>query len=238
MTQNIDKSWSEIVENSLHSLSSEYQNFLNTSDTYFPNRDNFLNAFKTLSFKNTKAILFGQDPYPRVQSAIGYAFIDGKVKTLFSANGLSKEVNRATSLRNFMKMLLLADNKLQEDDLSQDAIAMLKKDEMINSIFELKDNFEKNGILLLNTSLVFTKKDDTSLHVKEFKPFVKTFLDELGDKKLDLILFGSMAKDIKKLLPNKHNFTLVETSHPYNVDFITNKKVLEYFSKFKLLKKQ
>jgi uracil-DNA glycosylase len=232
----VHESWQEIVSNAYNALDSKYRAFLETDKGYFPNFSNFLNAFKTLPKDKTRAILFGQDPYPRENSAIGYAFIDGAVKNIFSDKGLSKEVNRATSLRNFIKMLFLCEDRLTLTSLTQENIAKLDKNKLIRSIIDLKNNFETNGVLLLNTSLVFVNKNDTSLHVKAFTPFIKTLLAFLANDEIDIILFGEMAKAIKKLLPKDHSFTLIETCHPYNIKFISDEKVLKYFAPMHLLK--
>lgn len=233
----IHNSWHRIVEKSLKALDKEYLEFLQTNKTYFPNKENFLNAFKTLPQSKTKAILFGQDPYPREKSAVGYAFIDGMVEEIFSDTGFSKRVNRATSLRNFLKMQLSVEGFLN-DDVSQEAIAKTPKDKLINSIYELKNNFEKEGILLLNRALVFTSKTDSRFHIKQFRPFMKTFLQNIAHKDFTLILFGNEAKTIETLLPSKHNFTLIKTPHPYNVSFIKDEDVKLYFSQLKLIQKQ
>ncbi len=136
MPLHVDKSWQEIIEYAYAGLRPEYREFLEKDEGYFPTCKNFLNAFKTLPLHKTKYILLGQDPYPREQSASGYAFIDGAVKTLFSDKGFSKEVNKATSLRNFLKMLLVADGYLKADDVSQEAISKLDKSHLVNSIDE------------------------------------------------------------------------------------------------------
>jgi len=238
MVLRIDPSWKDIIEYAYDGLSPKYREFLEKDDGYFPTFSNFLNAFHTLELKNTKYILFGQDPYPRFESACGYAFIDANVKTLFSKKGFSKEVNRATSLRNFLKMLLLSDGYLSNDDLSQEAISRLDKSDFIDSIDELRVNFEKNGVLLLNTALVFTRKEDTKLHVKEFRVFMHRFLSRLSQHNIELILFGSMAKDIKKSLPAALEFKTIETLHPYNVGFITDLEVQKFFKPFSLFYKK
>jgi uracil-DNA glycosylase len=236
MLTNIDLSWKEIVENALFSLDREYQLFLENDKNYFPDRQNFLNAFKTLPLHKTKYILFGQDPYPRKESAGGYAFIDMKVKTLFDKNGgFSKEVNKATSLRNMMKMFLLCDEKLK-DDFSKDAVKKVNTKNYINSIEELKQNFEKNGVLLLNTALIFTSKEDTKLHAKMWKPFIETLLKQLSNHDIKLILFGNISKEIAKFESAK-NFETIKLPHPYNIGFITKKEVHEIFCKMELLKK-
>lgn len=232
----VHESWQDIIDRSLHALDKEYLEFLHVNQDYFPNINNFLNAFKTLPKNKTKAILFGQDPYPRKESAIGYAFIDGRVKTLFSQKGFSKEVNRATSLRNFLKMQLSVEGFLSQDT-SQEAIAGILKNSLINSIYELKDNFEKEGILLLNRALIFTCKQKSKTHINSFEPFIKVFLQSLLQEPYDLILFGNEAKSITKLLPTNHNFNLIKTMHPYNISFIKDLHVREYFSKFSLVKK-
>ena len=92
----IDSEWEEILLPALKSLEPNYQEWLLSSKSYHPSKDKILRAFSTLKPKDLKFILFGQDPYPRKESATGYAFIDGRVKNIFSDTGLSKEVNRAT----------------------------------------------------------------------------------------------------------------------------------------------
>jgi uracil-DNA glycosylase len=102
---------------------------------------------------------------------------------------------------------------------------------------ELKDNFEANGVLLLNTALVFVGKQESLFHARAFAPFVKRLLSRIASDKIELILFGNIAKDIKKLLPPSHNFKLIESCHPYNLEFITDKKIQDYFAPMHLLSK-
>ncbi len=238
MLFNVDSSWQEIIEYAYAGLSPKYQEFIEKNEGYFPTFDNFLNAFHTLSLKNTKYILFGQDPYPRYESASGYAFIDANVKTIFSNKGFSKEVNKATSLRNFLKMLLLSEGYLTKNDVSQEAISKLNKSNFIDTIDELRLNFEKNGVLLLNTALIFTCKEDTKMHIKEFRVFMQRLLSRLQGRGIELILFGAMAKEIKKSLPSVLEFKTVDTLHPYNVGFITDKKVQNFFKPLSLFHKK
>ena len=227
-------SWDTILFEAYASLEADYQKFLEKDEGYFPSKENYFNAFNTLPKEKVKYILFGQDPYPRKESAGGYAFIDTKVENLFSNSGLNKEVNRATSLRNFMKMALVASERLASDDTSQEAISHLDKTNMIDSIDELRLNFEKNGVLLLNTALIFTDKKSSKKHVKAWKPFVQTLLSSLEDDAPKLILFGTHAKDLKKqFLLDK--FETIELEHPYNHTFISNPKALELFGPMHLL---
>ena len=229
-------SWDIILSEAYASLEASYQTFLEEGSTYFPSKENYFNAFKTLPKDKVKYILFGQDPYPREESAGGYAFIDTNVKNLFSTSGLSKEVNRATSLRNFIKMALVASDRLAPNDTSQEAISKLDKTHMIDSIEELRVNFEKNGVLLLNTALIFTDKKSSAKHIKAWKPFVQTLLNGLEDDAPKLILFGTHAKALKKQF-SLDKFEIIELEHPYNHTFISNPKALKLFGAMHLLEK-
>ena len=228
--------WKPTLSSAYASLEPAYRNFLETDRSYFPSKENYFNAFKTLPREKVKYILFGQDPYPREESAGGYAFIDMKVVQLFSDSGLSKEVNRATSLRNFMKMALLARGDLTLKETSQEAIALVDKSLLINSIEDLRKNFEKNGVLLLNTALIFTDKKSSAKHVKAWKPFIQTLLKGLEEDAPKLILFGTHAKALKKNL-DLEKFESIEIEHPYNHTFIANPKALELFGPMRLLEK-
>ena len=227
-------SWETILSEAYASLEADYQRFLEEDEGYFPSKENYFNAFKTLPKEKVKYILFGQDPYPRKESAGGYAFIDTKVQNLFSTSGLSKEVNRATSLRNFVKMALVASDRLATDDTSQEAISQLDKTEMIDSIEELRVNFEKNGVLLLNTALIFTDKKSSTKHIKAWKPFVQTLLNALEESAPRLILFGTHAKDLKKQF-SLDKFETIELEHPYNHTFISNPRAIKLFGPMHLL---
>jgi uracil-DNA glycosylase len=229
-------SWQPLLDEAYASLSKEYKIFLENDTDYFPTKQNYFNAFKTLEKENVKYILFGQDPYPRKQSAGGYAFIDTNVKTLFSSKGLSKEVNKATSLRNFIKMALVASGDLTIEDTSQDAIVEVDKSQKIDSIDDLRQSFERNGVLLLNTALIFTDKKSSTKHVKAWREFMKALLQGLEAEKIKLILFGTHAKELKKQLPLE-KFESIELEHPYNHTFITNPKALKLFGEMKLLEK-
>ena len=228
--QKAHKSWHTILIEALLKLEPNYLEFI-LSQEYLPSNGRIFSAFKTLPKDKVKYILFGQDPYPREASAIGYAFIDGAVKNIFSENGLSKEVNRATSLRNFTKMALVAKGLLDKTNTTKEAIAKIDKSNLIDSIYELKDNFERNGVLLLNTALVFESKDRSNYHLKMWKPFIKHLLESI-DKDVKLILFGNAAKKIKKDFSPKQQS--IELEHPYNVSFITSNTAIELFGKMDL----
>lgn len=232
----VHNSWQKTIRSAYAELSDSYRAYLEEDKGYFPAKTHYLNAFTTLPREKVRYILFGQDPYPRKESAIGYAFIDGKVKDIFSDTGLSKEVNRATSLRNFVKMVLVARGDLTLGNTSQEAIAQVDKTVLIRTVQELKDNFEQNGVLLLNTALIFSSKTESKAHIKAWRPFVERLLAEIREVNPTLILFGIHAKALKKL-KGIEDFHTIELEHPYNHTFISNPEALKLFAPMDLLAK-
>ncbi|WP_300360874.1 uracil-DNA glycosylase [Hydrogenimonas sp.] len=230
----VHPTWREDILAAFETLDPEYRDFLERGNC-LPQKPRIFNAFKTLPKPQVRYILFGQDPYPRAESATGHAFIDGAVETIFSPTGLSKAVNRATSLRNFVKMALLAEGALRPDDLSQEAIAAIDKNGLIDSIDELRRNFERNGVLLLNAALVFEDKKSSARHARAWQPFIRTLLSRL-DEGTELILFGGIAKTIRKI-PEAARFRQHLLEHPYNHTFIHNTDAHALFGPMRLLRR-
>ena len=232
----VDASWEPILLPALEALEGEYREWLLAGEGYIPVRERILAAFSTLKPQQVRYILFGQDPYPRRESAIGYAFIDGRVKEIFTPTGLSREVNRATSLRNFIKMVLVAEGLLDPSDTSQEAIAALEKNGLISSMDELRRNFERAGVLLLNTALVFENKESSRRHIRAWQSFVDSLLEKMASCRPSMILFGTHAKAVKKLRGVGSMKTL-ELEHPYNHTFVVNPSAHELFGPMHLLRR-
>ncbi len=232
----VRSAWYPILIPALQTLDTAYREFVVAGEGYIPAPERLLAPFSTLNPDEVRYILFGQDPYPRPESAIGYAFIDGRVERIFSPTGLDRRINRATSLRNFVKMALVADGQLDQRDTSQPAIAALKKDNMIDSMDALRHNFERNGVLLLNTALLFTTKADSKKHIKAWAGFVEVFLMEIAAYDPTLILFGAHARAIEKLHAAS-GLEKIALEHPYNTTFVTNPDAHTLFKPMELLKK-
>ncbi len=232
----IDTSWQALLSESCSKLDHNYLNYLKTHQNWLPGPNNLFNAF-SLPLPKVKTILIGESPYPRACSANGYAFWDAAVDELWSEKGLSKAVNRATSLRNFIKMLLVADSQLTPNDVSQQAIAKLDKSCFITSIDKLFNNMMRSGILLLNASLVLSKYG-VRYDAKQWQPFLETLLNQMSNQqsKVKLLLFGKVAELVTGFKASKY-FELYIAEHPYNISFITNRKVLDFFQPLHILSK-
>lgn len=223
--------WQEAIRVACTQLAPRYLEILNTQIDCLPRPHQLLAAFKQ-PLSSTRYILFGESPYPRAQSANGYAFWDAAVGSLWSETGLSKAVNRATSLRHLIKMLLLARGSLQEDT-SQEAIARLDKSPFIQTASELFTHMMSLGFLLLNASLVYSdgKVND---HAKQWRPFIQSILEWLAQHHpaIELVLLGKIAER----LPKTALSIALKAEHPYNISFVTNERVIAFFKPMDILK--
>lgn len=230
----VHPSWHPLIDEAFASLNSSYLNELANHQDWLPGAACLLNAF-SLPMENVKIVLFGESPYPRAASANGYAFWDNAIGPLWSETGLDKRVNRATSLRNFIKMLLIADGRLSANDTSQAAIAALNKSDLIQTAPAFFTGLLNKGFLLLNASLVLQDRPPHK-DAREFAPFLSTLMHKLLKNRPDitLLLFGNIAKDLGTLLPANHTNRLI-AEHPYNLTFIQHPEILKFFSPLHLL---
>lgn len=231
----IHPSWKKIIQEGLSRIDPAYLDQLIQTPNWLPGFTKIFNAF-SLGMDEVKYVLFGESPYPRQASANGYAFWDAAVNELWSAKGLSTAVNRATSLRNIIKMLLVAEGALSPSETTQTAIAKIDKHHFVQTNNELFSNFLSQGFLLLNASpvLLINKPHQDA---KAWLPFTSYLLNKLLEKKphVKFILLGTIAKTINALFPNLRVRKLV-AEHPYNLSFITNPDVLSFFKPLYLLR--
>lgn len=181
----IDTSWEAIIFNALYALfntNNHYLSILTTHD-YLPTKKRLFSAF-TQPLNAVRYVLIGESPYPRPESAIGLCFIDGAIDLLWSKNGLSKKVNKATSLRNFIKMLLVAEKKIDTNNINNTLAifaneALNNQNSIIQTLTDLKNNLFAQGFLLLNASLIFRGNTTKVKDAKAWKPFLQIIFQAL-----------------------------------------------------------
>ena len=219
------------------------------ADSYLPTEERMFAAFAQ-PLDRVRYVLVGEGPYPREQSATGVCFMDGAVESLWSEKGLSKQVNRATSLRNFMKMLLVADGLLAADNTTGEAIAEVAAEAraigspFIQTLTELQANLTRNGFLLLNAALVFRPHVPPVKEARAWQPFLQIVLQALlghADAQRmsapTLVLWGKVAEQLKGLASTAR-FPKALSEHPYNLTFIGNETMQKLFGPMHLLLKQ
>lgn len=214
-------------------------------DDFLPTEGRMFAAFAQ-PLDQVRYVLVGEGPYPRAQSATGVCFMDGAVEALWSQTGLSKQVNRATSLRNFMKMLLVAEGLLPENDTGGDAMmavagrAHAAGSRMIQTLSELQENLGRHGFLLLNASLVYRPNVAPAKDAKAWRPFLATVLEALArnvGEMPTLVLWGKIAGQLQEI-ESTRRLPAITSEHPYNLSFIRNLAMRRLFGPMHLLFKQ
>ncbi|HEX7643009.1 MAG TPA: uracil-DNA glycosylase [Burkholderiaceae bacterium] len=233
-------SWRPALERGLQAVAAADPAYLPAlaADTYLPTRGRLFAAF-ALPKDAVRYVLVGEGPYPREDSATGVCFMDGAVGALWSEAGLSKQVNRATSLRNFMKMLLVADGQLRESDTGGTAMAPVAARARadagtIQTLPDLQRNLLGHGFLLLNAALVFRAHVAPVRDAKAWRPFLQTVLAELESAAPTLVLWGKIAEQLQAL-PEAARLPQAVAEHPYNLSFIGNRNMQALFGPMHLL---
>jgi uracil-DNA glycosylase len=244
-----DPSWQPVLRAGLEAVAGANPAYLLelAADDYLPKGGRMFAAFSQ-PLERVRYVLVGEGPYPREQSATGYCFMDGAVDALWSEKGLSKAVNRATSLRNFMKMLLVAEGQLKKGNTSGDALkhiaeaAQAPGSDAIATRAELQDNLLRHGFLLLNATLVFRPHVPPLKEARAWQPLLQAVLDGLAGhaakrevKPPTLVLWGKAA-ELLNGVPANALFPKAISEHPYNLSFIDNPDMQAVFGPMHLLR--
>lgn len=237
-----DPSWRPHLLRGLEAVARAHPGYLPALalDDYLPTEGRLFAAFAQ-PLERVRYVLVGEGPYPRAESATGVCFMDGAVGELWSEAGLSKPVNRATSLRNFMKMLLVADGQLQPEATGGAALAPValaaRGNGAIQRLSQLQDNLAAEGFLLLNAALVFRKHVKPAIDARAWLPFLQTVLAVLAGREQPptLVLWGKIAEQLRGL-PETARFPQAVAEHPYNLSFIGHAGMQALFGPMTLLR--
>jgi uracil-DNA glycosylase len=244
-------SWRPTLLRGLEAIEQSNSGYLSAlaADDYLPTEGRLFAAFAQ-PIEAVAYVLIGEGPYPRPESATGVCFMDGAVDALWSDKGFSKPVNRATSLRNFMKMLLVAAGELKSGQTSGEEVAKVashvrQNDALfIQTLGELQENLTANGFLLLNASLVFRPHVPPLKDAKAWQPFLQTVLaalvqhaDRNDRSPPTLVLWGKIAGLLSEL-PANSRFPKAISEHPYNLSFINSATMHSLFGPMRLLRKR
>lgn len=161
-------------------LKGEYKNY-----TVYPDMYSIFNALKLTSFKDTKILLLGQDPYHGEGQAHGLAF------------SVKKDIKIPPSLVNIYKEL--------KDEIEGFEIpdhGFLEK-------------WAKEGILLLNTSLTVRAAMANSHSKIGWHIFTDRIIELLNNREdpVVFLLWGGNARQKRNLITGKQHLVL-EAAHP------------------------
>lgn len=242
--QRADASWQPILMQGLHAMVEQDAHYLPAlaRNAFLPTEGRLFAAFSQ-PVKQVRYVLVGEGPYPREASASGYCFMDGAVEDLWSEQGLSKPVNRATSLRNFIKMLLVTEGLLAPDSTSGAALAPAATQvravgsAYIQTLPQLQQALTQQGFLLLNAALVFRPEVAPLLDAKAWRPVLAQVFEALAlaSQPPTVILWGKIAQYLEGV-PALDRLPKVAAEHPYNLSFIQNQAMQSLFGPMHLLR--
>ena len=188
MNINIGKSWKKELELEFNkTYFQRLMNFLAEENKHYnilPKEHLIFKAFELCPFDKVKVVILGQDPYP----------------TKGHANGLSFSVNDDVnplpkSLKNIFK------------ELAND----LNKSERICG--NLND-WAKQGVLLLNTTLTVREGEVESHINKGWEMFTNSVISALNKKNnIVYILWGKKAQRMSYFIKKNNNY-IIDSSHP------------------------
>ena len=225
--------WQEILAEALGLVERDYLASLLADERWLPGPNHLLAAFRR-DRHNLRYLLLGESPYPRRESANGIAFYDAAVGSLWSDRGLSKAVNRATSLRNIVKAALLADGRLVADAdgrITQEAIAAIDRGGLVDSLDELFANLQAQGWLMLNATPVLHPERKPAVEARYWQAFLErllTLIIDQGESRPTLLLWGKIAALVEQM-PASANYHRLVCEHPYNLSFIDNPQIQALF---------
>ncbi len=161
-------------------LKTEYK-----SHTVYPDMYSIFNALKLTSYKDTKILLLGQDPYHGEGQAHGLAF------------SVKPDIKIPPSLVNIYKEL-----KDEFEDFNIPNHGFLEK-------------WAKEGVLLLNTSLTVRAAMANSHSKIGWQIFTDRVIELLNERPdpVVFLLWGGNARQKKKLITNSRHLIL-ESAHP------------------------
>ncbi len=185
---NIDNSWNDFLSSELVILLKEIEKkILESKQKFTPETDKVLKFLK-VPLVDVKVIILGQDPYPQDGVATGRAF---EVGTLKSWNDKFSNI----SLKNIIRAIYFAyNNEYFKYSEIKDEIG---KTFLLKPPYELFVEWEKQGVLLLNTSFTCEIGKSNS-HEKYWNIFTMSLLKYISKANPDVIwfLWGNNAKSI------------------------------------------
>ena len=237
----VHPNWRDCLSRALDCVEKNYLASLLDDNQWLPGNNHLFAAFRN-DPQNCRYLLFGESPYPRIESANGIAFYDAAVDQLWSDKGLSKSINRATSLRNILKAMLLAQGLLKPDlqgKITQPMIAAIDKSTLIDSIHELFSRLQQKGFLMMNATPVLHPQRKPQFEARFWLEFNNRLLQEMAKtlpQKPQLVLWGKIAQQIEQY-PVAQQFPRLICEHPYNISFITQPEMQTLFAELRLLDK-
>ena len=169
---------------------------------YIPKNEYIFKALRS-SISSRKVCILSNEPYSQGEIATGLAF---EVK---NTSWVNHEIN--ISLKNILKLLYKTYTGKMEDiekirkEICHNEFAILPPNELFKS-------WEKQGVLLLNSSLT-TIEEKTGEHNKFWHPFTRDLMEYISAKNENIVYF-LLGKDAEQFEKNILNGEVIKSNHP------------------------
>ena len=169
---------------------------------YTPKNEYIFKALRS-SISSRKVCILSNEPYSQEEIATGLAF------EVQNTSWVNHEIN--ISLKNILKLLYKTYNGKMEDiekirkEISHNEFNILPPNELFKS-------WEKQGVLLLNSSLTAIE-EKTGEHNKFWHPFTRDLMEYISTKNKNMVylLWGKDAEQFEK---NILNGEIIKSNHP------------------------
>ena len=188
----------------------------------FPNLEgncrHVFSAFDRLTPTEVKVVLIGEDPYPDIDKATGRSFEQGDLYYWVPLRGDNHRVSCAMSLQSIVQQLATFctgcpayfESNGGWERLRRDIRQCARLNNLIPTPQALFDQWQNEGVLMLNTALTFTKKSQQRYHAKLWRPFVRAVISHLACCQTTTVFlcFGNKAwqvlgKQVQTTLKNR-----------------------------------
>ena len=169
---------------------------------YIPKNEYIFKALRS-SISSRKVCILSNEPYSQGEIATGLAF---EVK---DTSWVNHEIN--ISLKNILKLLYKTYAGKMEDiekirkEISHNEFNILPPNELFKS-------WEKQGVLLLNSSLTAIE-EKTGEHNKFWHPFTRDLIEYISTKNENIVYF-LWGKDAEQFEKNILNGEIIKSNHP------------------------
>lgn len=164
-------------------------------------------AFDQLTPDNVKIVLLGEDPYPNINQATGRAFDQGDLRVWIPSRGNNQPpVLCARSLQSIVQQLATFRTGCPVYSASRGGWDAFREgfrqggrlSNCISTPRSVFDQWQSEGVLMLNTALTFTKKSQQRYHAKLWRPFVRAVISSLACRQAATVFlcFGNKAWNI------------------------------------------
>jgi len=162
-----------------------------------PVRELTFRALQANDPQHFKVIIFGEAPYPRLESATGIALFDGKFCDW-------QKLGTCASLREMIKSACMWKYKIPLSSKAEDVRKVLLKNDVV-PVTEWFQSTLVQGCLWLNTSLTMGGPQSKAQHMKFWRPVVKKIIEEIlhakkGGQGCVFALWGRPAQELRPML--------------------------------------